>query len=121
MGDFGQARVQAGYITGKDDQVSYDTGNNAWVDNGSTTDSVLSVQGMYTFKTDKGSPTWVPVARLESYTKNDGDDKYSDLVLGVSYYLKENVKGMLEYKADTTTPDGVDKENRATLQINIGL
>jgi hypothetical protein len=121
MGDFGQARVQAGYITAKDDQVSYDTGNNTWVDNGSTTDSVLSVQGMYTFKTDKGSPTWVPVARLESYTKNDGDDKYSDLVLGVSYYLKENVKGMLEYKADTTTPDGVDKENRATLQIAIGL
>jgi hypothetical protein len=121
MGDFGNSRLQAGYISGKDDQVAVDTNTNALVDNGSATDTVLSIQGMHTFKTEKGKPTWVPVARYENYTKNDGDDKYADLILGVSYYLKENVKAMLEYKSDMDAPDGVDKENRATLQINVGL
>ena len=121
MGDFGNSRLQAGYISGKDDQVAFDTNTQTFVDNGSATDNVLSIQGLHTFKTEKGKPTWVPVARYENYTKNDGDDKYADLVLGVSYFLKENVKGMLEYKTDMTTPDGVDKENRATFQVNVGL
>ncbi|MGD8591858.1 MAG: hypothetical protein PVF82_03445 [Gammaproteobacteria bacterium] len=121
MGDFGNSRLQAGYISGKDDQLTYDEANNALIGDGSTTDKVLSIQGMHTFKTEKGKPTWVPVARYENYTKNDGDDKYADLVLGVSYFLKENVKAMLEYKSDMDAPDGVDKENRATLQINVGL
>jgi len=111
MGDFGTSRLQVGYIAAKDDQLA----------GGSFSDSVLSVQGMHTFKTEKGKPTWVPVARYENYTKSDGNDKYADLVLGVSYYLSENVKTMLEYKSDVNTPSGVSKENRATLQINIGL
>lgn len=121
MGDFGNSRLQAGYISGKDDQVTYNANTATFVDNGSSTDTVLSIQGMHTFKTEKGKPTWVPVARYENYTKNDGDDKYADLILGVSYFLKENVKAMLEYKTDTDAPDGVDKENRTTLQINVGL
>ena len=112
MGDFGGSRLQVGYITAKDDQAG-------GADHFS--DRVLSIQGMHTFKTEKGKPTWVPVARYENYTKSDGNDKYADLVLGVSYYLSQNVKTMLEYKSDVNTPDGVDKENRATLQINVGL
>jgi hypothetical protein len=111
MGDFGASRVQAGIIAAKDDQAG----------GGDTTDKVLSIQGMYTFKTDKGKPTWVPVARYENYTKEDGNDKYADLVLGVSYYLSQNAKAMLEYKADVNTPSGVSNENRATLQIDVGL
>lgn len=111
MGDFGSSRLQVGYITARDDQI----GGSA------TSDKVFSVQGMHTYKTEKGKPTWVPLARYENYTKNDGDDKYADLVFGVSYYLSENVKTMLEYKSDMSTPSGVDKENRATVQINLGL
>lgn len=111
MADFGTNRLQAGIIAAKDDQVG----------GGSFSDKVISLQGMHVFKTEKGKPTWVPVARYENYTKNDGNDKYADLVLGVSYYLSQNVKSMLEFKSDVTTPDGVSKENRTTLQINVGL
>jgi predicted porin len=111
MSDFGSSRLQVGYITARDDQVG----------GSSTSDKVFSVQGMHTYKTEKGKPTWVPLARYENYTKNDGDDTYADLVLGVSYYLSENVKTMVEYKSDLDAPSGVDKENRATVQINLGL
>ena len=111
MGDFGNSRLQVGYITANDDQVG----------GGSTSDNVLSIQAIHTYKTEKGKPTWVPVARYEKYTKNDGDDSYADLVLGASYYLSENVKTMLEFKSDLSTPSGVDKESRTTLQINMGL
>ncbi len=111
MGDFGNSRLQAGYIVAKDDQVG----------GGSFSDKVLSVQAMHTYKTEKGKPTWVPVARYENYTKADGEAKFADLVLGASYYLAENVKTMVEYKTDMSTPDGIDKERRLTLQINLGL
>ena len=111
MGDFGSSRLQVGFISAKDDVNA----------NTSETNKVISLQGMHVFKTEKGKPTWVPVARYENYTKNDGNDKYADLILGVSYYLSESVKTMLEYKSDVNTPDGVNKENRATLQIDVGL
>ena len=111
MGDFGSSRLQVGFISAKDDVNA----------NTSETNKVISLQGMHVFKTEKGKPTWVPVARYENYTKNDGNDKYADLILGVSYFLSESVKTMLEYKSDVNTPDGVNKENRATLQIDVGL
>lgn len=124
MGDFGSSRLQAGYITAKDDNgPEYDEGTASWTSmgSGSQSNNVLSIQGLHTYKTEKGKPTWVPVARYERYTKNDGNAKFADMVLGVSYFLKENVKAMVEYKTDMDVPSDMKKENRTTLQINVGL
>jgi len=112
QGDFSNSRIQAAYVAAADDNVtkSDEVKNNA-----------LSLQWFHTFKTKDGTPTFVPVVRFDSYEKNDGNDEYQDMTLNLTYYMKENVKGYVEYWNQTDAPDGEDKDSRITLQFYVGF
>jgi len=116
QGDFGGTRLQATYMSAKDDTTD-DVGNRT----GSESNYSAAIQGLYTFKTKSGKPTWVPVARYETFTKNDGDEDFAGLTLNLTYYFMENVKGYVEYFDEVNTPEGVDGVNRVTFQVYVGL
>jgi len=109
--DLGNTRVQAAYVMATDDQLG----------GGSHDNNAYSVQAYHVFKTEKGSPTWVPLARLDSYTVNDGEDEFTELTLNLTHYLAENVKAYIEYWNQISVPSGVDEEDRLMLHVNVGL
>jgi len=108
--DFGGARLQAAYVTAKDD----DTGG------GDTTNNAFSLQGMYVLK-HNGHPAWVPLVRLDQYERNDGADDYTELTLNVTRYFSENIKGYLEFWQQMDVPAGSKEDSRVTLQLAIGF
>lgn len=111
-GKFGDSNVQAAYVAAADDNAT----NTAEEKN-----SALSLQWFHTFKTKDGSPTYVPIVRLDTYEQTDGTEEYKDLTLNLTYYLKENVKGYVEYWNQVDAPDGISKDNRITLQLFVGI
>jgi hypothetical protein len=115
QGDIAGARLQAMYVSAEDD--TYGNG----VITGSQKNTAIALQGMYIIKTKEGTPTFVPLVRFDSYEKNDGKDEYQDLTLNLTYYMKENVKGYVEYWNQLDAPDGVDKDSRVTLQLYVGF
>jgi len=112
QGEFSNSRIQAAYVAAADDNAT---------NTGEEKNNALSVQWFHTFKTKDGSPTFVPVVRIDSYEKNDGKDDYQDMTLNLTYYMKENVKGYLEYWDQVDAPDGTDKDSRITLQFYVAF
>jgi hypothetical protein len=108
--DYKNTRIQAAYVMASDDVAL----------GGSEDNNAYSVQAYYTMKTKKGKPTWVPLVRLDHYTKTDGDDSYDELTLNLTHYLAENVKAYIEYWDRFDAPTGED-DNRLTLQFYVGL
>lgn len=110
--DIGDARLQGAYLKAKDD-------NEALTDE--VKNDSFALQGMYVFKSKTGKPTWVPLVRFDNYERNDGADSYDELVLNLGYYFTDNVKGYVEYWDQLSVPDGVEKNNRFTVQIHVGF
>lgn len=110
--DIGSTRIQGGAIIAKDDNVDV-----------SNEDENLSysLQAMHTFRLKDGKPTWAPLIRYDYYEQNDGNDEYSEVVLNLTYYLKQNVKGFVEFWKQVDTPSGVDDDDRLTLQVQVGF
>jgi len=110
--DIGNSRIQAAYVAAEDDDVTATQvlKNNAY-----------SVQYIYHVKTATGSPTFVPVVRLDSYEKSNGNDKYQEVTLNLTYYIKENFKTFIEYWDQVSVPGTVEADNRTTLQFSIGF
>ncbi|VAW93157.1 hypothetical protein MNBD_GAMMA22-666 [hydrothermal vent metagenome] len=110
--DFGASRVQAAYIIATDDNTAAtsELKNNAY-----------SIQYIYHMKTATGSPTFVPVVRIDNYEKNNGNDKYQELTLNLTYYIHENFKSFIEYWYQASVPDTVVADNRTTLQFSVGF
>lgn len=104
--DYSNMRFTGAYLHARDDS---DTGaveeNDAWY-----------AQAFYVFR--KGfRPVAVPLVRFDSYEENDGNDQYDELTLNLSYYFTQNIKGYAEYWTQTDKPEGVERDNRFTLQI----
>jgi hypothetical protein len=110
--DLGNTRVQAAWLTAKDDNTSAtaEEENKAW-----------TIQALHTFKTRTGKPTWVPLVRYDSYERNDGEEEFNELTLNLSYYLTQNIKGYVEYWDQLDTPDEVEADNRVTLQAQMAF
>ena len=79
--------------------------------------NVFYGQLMYFVRKDK-RPIVVPFIRIESYSINDGDDKFTDGIFNLTVYPWENVNVSLEYWTNLSTPSGVSKKNRVTLLFN---
>ncbi len=108
--DFNDARLQAAYVTARDDNVG----------GGEATNNALSLQGMYVMK-ENGHPGWVPLIRFDQYERNNGNDSYTELTLNMTRYFSENVKGYLEYWKQLDVPAGGTEDSRVTLQLAVGF
>jgi hypothetical protein len=110
--DIGNSRIQAAYITAKDDNAT---------DTNVDKNDAYSLQYIYHIKTATGSPTLVPVVRFDSYEKSNGIDKYQEVTLNLTYYINENFKGFIEYWDQLSVPGSVTADNRTTLQFSVGF
>ncbi len=110
--DIGNSRIQGAYIMAEDDvtDATSTVKNNAY-----------SLQYIYHIKTVTGSPTFVPVVRLDSYEKSNGNDSYDEVTLNLTYYINENFKSFIEYWDQVSVPGTVVADNRTTLQFTIGF
>ncbi len=110
--DIGNSRLQAAYLTAEDDNVAATAKekNNAY-----------SIQYLYTVKTKSGSPTFVPIIRLDQYEKADGEDSYQELTLNLTYYINENFKAFIEYWDQLDVPDNKVANDRTTLQLAVNF
>lgn len=111
--DIKNTRLQAAYVTAKDDDASTPSVE--------VKNKAFSVQAYHTVKTKEGKPTWVPIIRYDSYEKNDGTDKYDELTLNLTYYIEQNVKAYLEFWRQIDVPDGVENNNRLTAQVYVAF
>ncbi len=62
---------------------------------------------------------FVPLGRYDVYETPAGS--YDELTLNASFYFTENIKGLVEYWMQIDAPDGVDKDNRITIQLAAGF
>ncbi|MFV1982658.1 MAG: hypothetical protein ACC657_03890, partial [Thiohalomonadales bacterium] len=113
--DLGGSRIQAAYIMAEDDNDINGTVTNKDKNN------AYSLQYYYTMKTATGSPTLVPIVRLDSYEQNNGNDKYDELTLNLTYYFTENFKGFVEYWDQLSVPGTQVADNRTTVQFTVGF
>ncbi len=107
QGDFGDLRLQAAMVKAKDDNAALTATdkNDAW-----------SIQGIYVFK-DGQRPTWAPVVRYDTYEKVNGTEEYNELVLNLTRYFTENIKGFIEYWKQLDVPPTKTEDKRVTLQL----
>ncbi len=106
--EIGHFRLTGVYMQAKDDS---NTGIQA-------TNNGYYIQAIYHLM-ENGRPTLVPLLRLETYEKNNGQDKYSLATANITYYFTENVKGFIEYQDTYDAPTGVARDNITTLQAEI--
>ncbi len=104
--DIGLLRLTAVYLSAKDDFVNR---------GGSETNNDAYVQA--TYFGDWGGRRIVPLLRYQTSEVNDGRDQTDRYLVGVTYYVDENLKASLEYADDVSTPDGVDGSSNITLQV----
>jgi len=105
--DYNDFRFMGVFLSAEDDNAAgAKEKNNAWY-----------FQALYVMS--KNSRPWiVPLIRVDSYEKNDGNDQYSELTLNSSYYFTQNIKAMAEYWTQVDVPDTETKDNRLTIQIS---
>ncbi len=110
--DIANTRLQGGYILAKDDNET---------DTNEDENATYSLQALHTFRLKNGKPTWAPMIRYDYYEQNDGNDEYKEVAFNVGYYLKQNVKGFVEFWKQLDTPSGVDEDDRLTVQLQVGF
>ncbi len=108
--DIGNIRLMGALLQATDDNSTA----TAEEDNNAT-----YVEARYIF-TESGRPTFVPLLRLDSYEKNNGQDNYDEITLQLGYYFTENARGFIEYW-DISGPASTDDDNLVTLQVDIGF
>lgn len=108
--DLKNIRIQAAYAIAEDNTLG-----------GTETNNAFSIQAYNIIKTKKGMPTWVQLVRVDNYEKNNGSHKYNEFTLNVTHYLTQNIKAYIEYWDRFDTPTGINKNNRLTLQLYVGL
>jgi len=116
--DFMGSRIQGAYLQAKDDNVdaTLEATNNAY-----------SLQYYFTAKTKTGSPTFVPLMRVDAYQKNNGNDDYAELTLHLTYFITENFKTFIEYWDQISVPSAkpgqaaVIGDNRTTWQLAVNF
>lgn len=103
-------RFNAAFLTTEDDDATA----TATLEN-----EAMYVQAIYVIKEGK-RPKWVPLLRYDSIEYNNGVDKRNAWTANVSYYIKENVRGYLEYYSESKDTGGTE-DSRVTLQIEVGF
>jgi len=112
------SRINLAYIQGSDDVcgepdctglATTEEDNDAW-----------SAQWFYTFTTEDGRPTFVPLVRYDRFESDDGSSVSKDLTLNLTYYFRENVKAYIEYR-DHNAPTSAEDDSRVTLQAYFGF
>ena len=111
--DFGNTRVQMMFVSASDDGSAAATGTE-------NDNDAMSIQAYHVIKSSSGAPTWVPLIRFDSYDKNNGKDSYDELVLNVTYYFEQNIKGFVEYW-DRSAPTAANDDDRLTVQLAVGF
>ncbi len=111
--DFGNTRVQMMFVSASDDGSAAATGTE-------NDNDAMSIQAYHVIKSSSGAPTWVPLIRFDSYDKNNGKDSYDELVLNVTYYFEQNIKGFVEYW-DRSAPTAAKDDDRLTVQLTVGF
>lgn len=102
----GLIRLQGAYAWAKDDRTTHGSAHNyAWY-----------TQAMF-ISMAKGSPHWVPGARFDSYTKNGGTDRFSELTLNLTYYFVENFRAQFEYSEQLGVPEHANKDSSTMFQL----
>lgn len=111
QGDFGDLRLQAAMVKAEDDNAALTAKdkNDAW-----------SIQGIYVFK-DGQRPAWAPVIRYDTYEKVNGTEEYNELVLNITRYFTENIKGFIEYWKQLDVPPTKTEDKRVTLQLQLAF
>ena len=108
--DVADARIQALYVTAKDDRTIANGG-------GDEKNNAFSIQGFWTFIGDSLRPTWVPLVRYDWHEENDGRDTFSSLTFNVTHYFTQNIKGYVEYWDQFDAPTKAQEDDRLTVQI----
>ncbi len=108
--DIGNIRLMGALLKTTDDDATATTE----VDN-----NAAYVEARYTF-TDGGRPTFVPLVRLDSYERNNGQDDYDEITLQANYYFTENARGFVEY-LDVSGPTPATDDSLLTLQVDVGF
>ncbi|MCF6325040.1 MAG: hypothetical protein L3J89_12085 [Gammaproteobacteria bacterium] len=108
--DIGSIRLMGALLKTTDDNsmATVEEDNNA-----------IYVEARYTFS-EGGRPTFVPLVRLDSYEKNNGQDDYDEITLQAGYYFTENARGFIEY-LDVSGPTSANDDSLLTLQVDIGF
>ena len=102
----GIARLMGSYLWATDEQRSGSLSHNhAWY-----------VQGAYATMA-KGDPKWVPIIRLDEYTKNDRHEVFRELTLNLTYYFVENFRAHLEHWRQIDVPSGSDKDHSVLVRL----
>jgi len=99
--------VNAAYMQADDDLVG-GVGNES--------NTAYYVQGFYNFLSE-GRPLFTPIVRFDSYEANNGREQVESWTVGVSHFLRENIK----LRAEFSTLDGdraIFDEDRFTIQID---
>jgi predicted porin len=116
--DFRNSRFNLAYIAGSDDVCGADdcTG----LATSEEDNDALSAQWFYTFTTDGGRPTFVPLVRFDRLESDDGSSVSENLTLNLTYYFRENVRAYIEYW-DHNAPTSAEDDSRVTLQAYFGF
>ncbi len=108
--DIGNVRILGVYLKATDDN----SGATAEEDN-----NAIYVEARYAFMKN-GRPTFVPLLRLDSYEKNNGQDDYDEITLQAGYYFAENARGFVEYQ-DVSGPVAALDDSLLTLQAEVAF
>ncbi len=102
----GVFRVMGAYLWAKDElELGESSRNRAWY-----------AQALFV-SMSKGSPTWVPTIRFDEYTKNDGQDIFSELTANLTYYFVENFRAHVEHWRQLDVPTGADKDSSVIVRL----
>jgi hypothetical protein len=102
----GVVRLMGAYLWAQDDLVGGGSAHNhAWY-------AQANFISMW-----KGDPKWVPIVRLDEYTKNDGQDAFRELTLNLTYYFVENFRAHLEHWVQVDVPAGSDKDSSVIVRL----
>ncbi len=108
--DIGNIRLMGAFLQTKDDN-STATAN---VENNAT-----YIEARYAF-IQNGRPSFVPLLRIDSYQKNDGQDDFNEITAQLAYYFTENARAFIEYWTKDG-PTSKDDDNMVTLQAEIAF
>jgi hypothetical protein len=116
LADFGDARVEAVYLSGEDDRAAGDPSGPGEDDN-----TAFSLQASYIFVDGTLRPTWVPLIRYDSYETDDGASSFDELTLNLTYYITQNIRAYAEYWDRFDAPTSAQEDSRFTIQVVAGF
>lgn len=99
------------YLSASDDQA---------IGASSVSNNAFSFTGLATPRLGgKNRTTFMPLVRIDTYTRDDGNDRFTDGTFNFTYYVLDNLGVSLEFWTNLSVPDDRSKSNRTTLLFNM--